>query len=783
MILSVVVHCAAAQRILPPPAPPKPRAALIMDAARDPNAPAGLPVRMIIDMEMRDANITKGPDGIFYLIGTTADPNHPGLSMWEENNGIYMWRSQDMQNWEPMGLIWDLDKDATWSKPHKKSPWVSPHGELRRAVWAPEIHFMKGTWWIPYSMNYGGTGLLKSQSGKPEGPYRDVKIDGPLTSEIDATMFEDDDGAVYLLWAGWWIVRMNDSMTGLAEEPRKVDTTEPKLWAEGSYLRKINGKYYLSVAGNQKNVPGGGPDSYDDYMLISTNSPYGPYSGYYRAIPHGGHNNLFQNRQGNWWSTLFCSDSFGPWSTKPGVLPLQMDSHGRLLPKHDAPLPKWRFTTNAPAADWAKNSFDDAAWSNGEATFGDQNPLYGGPTTTFGSEWQAGELWLRRSFELKAGTLPAKPQLYVLCSGPVEIFVNGELAARVAGPAKEFKDDYQWVPMSRPNQLRTGQNTIAVHGQAAPPDGFWMLGLLNSPRLAGSSHELAGSMIVALSKNTRTAKMIMNIPTRHCFCTLLMVAMLLVPGLALAGGLKVFLLAGQSNMVGNCGDDQDPELIALGAPDTNILIKVFGTAAYGWGPLKAGLGSVNTVSGPEVAFGHDLANALAGQNQVVLIKGAWSGTDLNVRWRPPSSGGTTGDIYTTFVANVRSALAELNAPYELAGICWLQGESDAGSMATANAYQTNLINFIADIRRDFKAPNLPVSISKVMPDSTWTYYRLVRAAQQVVADNDPRVGIFDATGQTISGGHYVLTACSQIGHNFATNMLSMLGDSKTHDDH
>ena len=460
-----------------PPPTPKPRDRVVLDAARDPNAPSGLPVRQIIDMEMRDPNITKGPDGTLYLVGTTANPATPGVSMWEENNGIYMWRSKDMKTWEPMGLVWDLDKDATWSKPHKKSPWVSPHGELRRAVWAPEIHYIKGNWWIPYCMNYSGTGLLKSTSGKPEGPYVDVKTDGPLTDIIDATLFEDDDGKVYMLWGGWWIVRLKDDMSGLAETPREVETIEKKLWGEGSYLRKINGKYHLVVAGNLQNTVKGRPDCYDCYMTLSSKSPYGPYSGYYRAIPHGGHNNLFQDAKGDWWSSFFCSDAFGPWSCRPGVVALQFDKEGRLVPRHDAPLPHWQFTTNTPVADWMKPTFDDAAWSAGQSAFGDHQPLYGGPTTTFGTDWKTSDLWARRGFQLAENPVPPSLQLYVLCSGPTEIFLNGQLAARVEGPAKQYKDDYQWVTISSPGLLHSGTNVIAAHALNGPEGNFFDVGI------------------------------------------------------------------------------------------------------------------------------------------------------------------------------------------------------------------------------------------------------------------------------------------------------------------
>ena len=50
----------------------------------------------------------------------------------------------------------------------------------RRGIIAPKIGYVKGTFWVAYSMNGHGCGLLKSQTGKAEGPYEDL---GPITPE------------------------------------------------------------------------------------------------------------------------------------------------------------------------------------------------------------------------------------------------------------------------------------------------------------------------------------------------------------------------------------------------------------------------------------------------------------------------------------------------------------------------------------------------------------------------------------------------------------------------
>ena len=152
---------------------------------------------------------------------------------------------------------------------------------------------------MPYAMNYDGIGVLKSTSGKPEGPYADIKSDGPLVPEsIDASLFEDTDGSVYLLWNGYMIARMKPDMSGLAEEPRKLEFSPAAPWGEGINLQKINGRYVFTNAGIVPTpLKGKTVNTYDCFSATSS-SIYGPYTGRYRAIPHDGHQDLFQDKSG-----------------------------------------------------------------------------------------------------------------------------------------------------------------------------------------------------------------------------------------------------------------------------------------------------------------------------------------------------------------------------------------------------------------------------------------------------------------------------------------------------
>ena len=282
-----------------PPEPPK-VADVIVAAGRDINSPSGLPVRLLFDIWMRDPAIMRGPDGVFYLTGTTDEPGGKGDDAWVYNDGIYLWKSTDLVHWESMGLIWSLQKDATWAQAWRKVG-TDPH--WRRAVWAPSLCYIKGTYWIPYSMNYYETGLLKSTTGKPEGPYMDVKTT-PMTPDIDAALFADDNGSVYFMWAARSIARMKDDMSDLAEPPRQLQFAKPR-WGEGSHLYKLNGKYLFTNAGvphKRRPEPAQQLRRECRGWPIPCTGPIRRWCGQFRSR---GHNTLFQDGDGAWWSTFF----------------------------------------------------------------------------------------------------------------------------------------------------------------------------------------------------------------------------------------------------------------------------------------------------------------------------------------------------------------------------------------------------------------------------------------------------------------------------------------------
>lgn len=341
----------------------------------DPVAPVGdkaltVPssVTPIMDHWMRDTYVMNGPDGYYYMTGTTATPGRifaTGVAhCWDYNDGLYMWRSKDLKQWEPLGLIWGFDRDgADWQKkgrpvkPGAMSLNKDPLDSMYRALWAPELHYVKSKkkWLLIACVNGGmGSFVLESATGKPEGPYRNIEgnKEKAIFNNIDLSLFEDDNGEVYLVGHNHHIAKMNATLSDLAEPFKLLKETpyNPDPYIEGVFLTKHNGKYQLlqtvwSIAkpdGSYSYLRDEKKDanalySYD-VVVAESDQVYGPYGPRYAAILQGGHNNIFKDKTGNWWSTTFFNPR-GFMGTKfavtcrPGLVPVKWVK-GKLQPDH-----------------------------------------------------------------------------------------------------------------------------------------------------------------------------------------------------------------------------------------------------------------------------------------------------------------------------------------------------------------------------------------------------------------------------------------------------------------
>lgn len=232
-----------------------------------------------------------------------------------------------------------------------------------------------------------------------------------------------------------------------------------------------------------------------------------------------------------------------------------------------------------------------------------------------------------------------------------------------------------------------------------------------------------------------------------------------------AAPLKVYILAGQSNMEGHAQTMTLPAVAKDPATkhlhdkivDAEGKPKVFEdipiSYSYGdfggtlgtskSGKLSVGWGSQHHIGtgkiGPELTFGITM-HELQGE-PILLIKNAWGGKSLMVDFRPPSAGplpddnknkDKAGAYYKGMMDHVKEVLADPKKVYpeydekegyEIAGFVWFQGFNDLvgpyprvdealgkKSVKDYSEYSRLLACFIRDVRKDLNVPKMPFVI-------------------------------------------------------------------------
>ncbi len=116
---------------------------------------------------------------------------------------------------------------------------------------------------------------------------------------------------------------------------------------------------------------------------------------------------------------------------------------------------RWHYSVERPAEGWHRPAFDDSRWREGPGGFGTE----GTPGAHVGTAWTTSDLWLRRSFTLRA--VPESLHLRVHHDETAEVYVNGVLVAELQG----YTTGYVVVPLDDAGRqaLESGVNLLAVH--------------------------------------------------------------------------------------------------------------------------------------------------------------------------------------------------------------------------------------------------------------------------------------------------------------------------------
>jgi alpha-galactosidase len=249
-------------------------------------------------------------------------------------------------------------------------------------------------------------------------------------------------------------------------------------------------------------------------------------------------------------------------------------------------------------------------------------------------------------------------------------------------------------------------------------------------------------------------------------------------GEAVKGPVKVFILAGQSNMEGKALASTLEAVIADAATHDefkhlkrdgkwsvreDVWVTFLDKSIRGrseiplYGALTVGFGGHKTTGkprraaltvGPELGIGHVLGDNF--EEQVLLIKAAWGGKSVKRDFRPPRAmpgdeqlkqelkavrkknadmtfeelKGSYGRFYRKILEETRKVTGDIrkyfadydeSEGFEITGFIWFQGWNDGVGKGNPD-YVEQMAHFIRDLRRDLNAPKLPVVIGELGTD-------------------------------------------------------------------
>ena len=198
---------------------------------------------------------------IIYAQQTFTNPLLPsGPDPWSiYKDGYYYYMSTTGNNL----TVWKTKNIANLSTAEKKVVWTPPSiGAYSKDIWAPEIHFLQGKWYIYFAAD-GGDNIqhrlyvLENASKDPlQGEWI---MKGKLTTpedkwSIDGSVFENKN-QLYLIWSGWkgdvngeqdiYITKMKNPWT--CEGNRTLISAPTFDWEKNGDLNNPNDVPHINV--------------------------------------------------------------------------------------------------------------------------------------------------------------------------------------------------------------------------------------------------------------------------------------------------------------------------------------------------------------------------------------------------------------------------------------------------------------------------------------------------------------------------------------------------------
>jgi xylan 1,4-beta-xylosidase len=232
--------------------------------------------------------------------------------------------------------------------------------DARGGAWAPDVFHHKsgdGKFYLYYTVNKpgGGKQIGVAVADGPLGPFTDRS--NLVDRAIDAHLFRDDDGALYLYYVeieGGFKIKVQPMADPVTKKGEPTEVIRPTVdWerkkgavTEGPWMLKRNGLYYLMYSGSGADGP--------DYAIgyATAKSPVGPFTKYPgnpiaqrgNGVFGPGHHSVVTGQDGKLWMAYHQqnSEKIG-WSRFLAIDPLWFDGegviHARTTRGSDEPAP------------------------------------------------------------------------------------------------------------------------------------------------------------------------------------------------------------------------------------------------------------------------------------------------------------------------------------------------------------------------------------------------------------------------------------------------------------
>lgn len=180
-------------------------------------------------------------DGFYYFLVTTGD-------------GVWIHKSSKLE---------------TVGNAARTKVWSSPNGDIKKSVWAPELHYINGKWYIYACGSISATSdqmrmfVLEGETQDALGPYKYIGLLNRNAAAIDENVWQDPEtNKLYMAWSQWdpdqsiFIAEMTSPTTlgtNMVKLSSPTASWEQKGWNvnEGPAFIKRNKKLHIifSVSG------------------------------------------------------------------------------------------------------------------------------------------------------------------------------------------------------------------------------------------------------------------------------------------------------------------------------------------------------------------------------------------------------------------------------------------------------------------------------------------------------------------------------------------------------